>query len=202
MESKADYIYIMDADDELIDINALKKIRTVLSSTGCDLVFFNCSTDKAPNKRFFKIPYSSMTAFESEGLIEIYTLLVNSTVLNPLWNKVFSRNIVDWNSDYSKFRSLSNGTDMFQSIPIISKAKKIVYIDDIFYAYTMVNNDDSIIHKFNPNIYNSMRTNFLRLVQYAKKWQYNVPDLSVLLKKRFMDIASSAAFRASIVYQE
>lgn len=198
-ESNGKYIYIMDADDYLIDKNALQKLHDILSTTSCDVVFFNCTTDGKNN--FFDIPYKNGTIFENQELITVYKDLISQHWFNPLWNKVFARELVDWDSDYSEYKDVTNGTDLFQSIAIISNAKKIYYLDEILYYYQTDNNSSSIVHKFKPTIYLSNRTNFLRLVQYSANWNIEVDERDRLLRSAYMRTICTAISKAKLIQE-
>lgn len=198
-ESNGKYIYIMDADDYLIDKSALKKIRDILSMTSCDVVFFNCTTDG--KNKFFDIPYTNGRIFENEELITLYKDLISNHWFNPLWNKVFARELVDWDSDYSEYKDVTNGTDLFQSIPIISNAKKIYYLDEILYYYQTDNNSNSIVHKFKPTIYFSNRTNFLRLVQYSNEWNIEESEKEKMLRTAFMRSLCTAVSKTKLIQE-
>ncbi len=51
-ESKGDYIYIMDADDKLIDKDAFKKVKEFIINHDCDLIIFNCIKDNQTGKQW------------------------------------------------------------------------------------------------------------------------------------------------------
>jgi glycosyltransferase involved in cell wall biosynthesis len=194
-ESKGDYLYIMDADDTLVNKDMLKIIKSTIIQYTCDLVFFNCITNKNSKDRYLNLSFKNNDIFEKESLAELYKQLLIGSSLNTLWSKVFSRKLVDWNEKYNKYSYVTNGTDMFQSIPIISNANKAVYIDKCFYCYTLAEKSESIIHTFKPTVYQSLRCNFIRLKEYSEKWLYGVDNKEELLKIRFMNSASTSAMK-------
>ena len=189
-ECVGDYIYLMDADDKLTDSNMLKEVKDRIRGTGCDMVLFDYVTDSGKRS---KLPLQDGKIYEKGRLAEIYTLLIKSSI-NALWNKIFSRELVDWDADYTKLLHVSRGTDLCQTIPLVSAAQRVLYIGKPYYCYTM-SNESSILHTFKKDAYVSLRANHMRLCEYAKKWSYPPRELDRMLDQRTLNVASSAAFK-------
>lgn len=200
-EAQGKYIYMIDADDCLIDKNTLKNIKKTIENTKCDLIFFN-STIREDKKPFDNYPFKDMEIFEKESLNRIYKIIFNGDGFNALWNKVFSRELVDWEEDYGNYNNITNGTDMFQMLPIVFNAKRIVYCADVYYFYRFDNNASSIIHKFRPTIYTSLRENFLRLLREVKRKKIEFEEIDNVLANRFMKIASTSAYKVRLINKE
>ena len=94
-------------------------------------------------------------------------------------------------------RRLSVGTDFFQCCPILSNANKMVYLDEVFYYYRKT--EGSIIHSFNKNFVYSLKQGHLRLVECAKQWEYDIPDLDKKLANRYMLTSSTIAFKGRLL---
>ena len=194
-ESRYDYLYIMDADDYLIRDDALKKIVDIIASENADLVFFdNCSDDKTVN-----FDFGQNTVFEGDYKRAIYDIMLSSPKLYPLWNKVFRKNLVDFEKDYEDFENIIYGTDLFQTIPIISRAKKIVYLKECLYFYRYEGNSNSIVHKFKPESYITAKKNQIRLEKYAHKYSWNVDDLEKKLSIARMKRISTAIYKVRLI---
>ena len=191
-ESKGDYIYIMDADDRLYDRNAFQIIRTKAEEFRSDLILFAYRNTLNEEKH---LPLKEDHLYEDK--YEIYRLVLKTRMLNPLWNKVFSRKIVDWETDYSDKAWMSNGTDMYQMLPIISAASRITYIDKVLYEYN-TSNDGSILHSFNPLIFRSLKENQIQLQKCSQTWQYPDKELKKEIQIRMMRAASSSAAKLRI----
>ncbi len=194
-ESRGEYLYIMDADDYLISIDALKIIKDSIIRNRCDLVFFNCTNNGS--EPYFSFPFQNNEIFENVQLKRIYSYLISYRGLNPLWNKVFHRSLVDWDEDYSNYYSLTNGTDFFQSIPIVFNARRVMYIDNVLYYYRTDNNPNSIVHKFKQTAYDSSMLSFSRLTKYVVSTCNN--DFDHLLKSACMKSISTAAYKARLI---
>ena len=198
-ESNGEYLYVMDADDCLIDKDAFKIIKRIIEINDCDLVFFNCTTNRATGEKFYDIPFEDGTIFQGDLLKVIRRFYITGRGLKPLWNKVFHRSLVDWDIDYSPYDKVTNGTDAFQSLPIVSHAKKAYYLDKILYFYRIENNTNSIVHTFKPTIYYSARTNFIRMVDEAQKWNIDEKELNCVLSQYYMKLSSTAAYKVRLI---
>lgn len=197
-ESVGDFLYIIDADDYLIDCNALKEIRNIIETQKVDLVFFNCITDLLSRKKYFEFPeFKNNEIFEKENLIKLYKYFISNNGLKPLWNKIFSKKLVDFDCDYTNFKEITNGTDFFQSIPIVFNATKVLFFDYAPYYYN-TNEKNSIVHTFKRTIYQSMKNSFLLFLKYHAKSKYQIANASTLLKTKFMQIVSTSVSKLKL----
>lgn len=199
IESMGDYIYIMDADDFLLSNRMLEKLKSKIISSDCDMVFFNATTDLKEKNKLFDFPFKDNDLFCGNDLTKLYKYLFNGQGLNPLWNKVFSRRIVDWNTDYSTYDYITNGTDLFQSLAIINNSKKALYIESVYYYYQIDNNEGSIVHKFNKSYFKSALAHCERLKEFSKSWTIKDENIEQLFKTRYMLIASTAVYKARLI---
>lgn len=196
-EARGTYIYMIDADDYLVDVDALKKIRSIIENTNCDLVFFNATTNDSDLTKLYPFPFKSGQVFEEDTLQIIYKWILETKYMNTLWNKVFHRDLVDWNANYEQYRRLSVGTDFFQGCPIMTNASRIVYIDEIFYYYRKT--EGSIIHSFNPNFTYSLKEGHLQLIRCAKNWKHSISNIEIKLANRYMLTSSTIAFKGRLI---
>ena len=195
-ESKGDYLYVIDADDRLVDHDVLKKIREEIERSGCDLLFFKLTTDlKDVEGHAQKYPFENHEIFAGEKLRDIYRYYLKDGRLKSLCTKVFHRSLVDWDESYEQYSFVTNGTDYFQSTPILSKAKKMCFLDEALYCYRIENNENSLIHSFKPSIYVSARENLLRVCEFSKSWGLPEKEREDLLRAACMKMASTSAFK-------
>ncbi len=192
-ESKGSYLYVMDADDYLTDRNMLKIIKDKIDEFKSDLIIFNSSRDENNASSIFKFPFKKNIIIENKDII--YKLLLSTHWLNPLWDKVFSRDLVDWEIDYSDYKCVTHATDAFQSLPILVKANRILYLDNIFYHYTIEENSQSIVHTYKSTIYNSFKERHKRLCDLSKSWN-NIKMKGFLLKNSFMNAVKNYYLRS------
>lgn len=198
-ECVSEYLYIMDADDYLVDKDALRYIYEAIKETDPDVLIFEVTTDLKTRVPYLHYGYCNSSGYCSVKKKQILYDLISSDKLNSLWNKVFKRELVDWDDDYNKYSYITNGTDQFQIIPIISKADKFIYLNRILYFYRTSNNSGSIIHKFNPNLYKSLKANFNRLKAESRQWNVRKDKLDTLLGNRFMIMASTCAYKVRLI---
>ncbi len=196
-ESKGDFCYIMDADDYLLSDKVFQIIKSHIEDNGCDLVFFE-ATNNVDRIRYFQYPFNDEKIFKGDSLNEIYNFMIKTDKLNSLWNKVFSRELIDWDFDYNRFAYVGNGTDMFQSVPIILGAKKIQFINQVFYFY-QTNNENSIVHRFNSSVYISLKASYQRLVDEIKKHDLMSDYVHKELSVRYMNLATTSAYKARLI---
>ena len=95
--------------------------------------------------------------------------MIENDNMNPLWNKVFKKELVDWDVDYSLYINVTNGTDRFQLLPIVFNATTMFYCNELFYYYRVDNNNNSIIHRFKDTIFYSLKQNNIRMRTLLKK---------------------------------
>lgn len=195
-ESISDYLYIMDSDDVLINKDAFKIIVERIQISNADLIFFDSRTDNGSLRTF---PFSDGEIFENESLKKVYDVFLKSADLYPLWNKVFRKELVDFNTDYQDCEDIVYGTDLYQTIPILCRAKKITYINECLYNYRYEGNANSIVHKFKPESYITAKKNQLRLEQYAREYMSDVDDLEIKLATNRMIRISTAIYKGRMI---
>lgn len=192
-ESHGEYVYIVDADDYLVDRDALKIIKEKILKTKADMVFFSATI--SDTKPYVVYPFSEDVLFEGIELEKIYTILCDSDDLNSIWNKVFSRGLIDWENEELYKQKITNGTDMYQVIPLIFNANRILYIDRVLYHYRFEDNVGSIVHSFKSTVYDSLKHCYIRLYKAAESKSKNWEKLEPILQKRFLMIATTSAYK-------
>lgn len=197
-ESKGEFLYIMDADDFLIDKKALEKIHRYIERYKYDILFFDCTINTKSKSQLFKFPFKNEQVYEGNSLYDIYKYHISHNGLKPLWNKVFSKKLIDREEDYSRYSSITNGTDFFQSTPIILRAKKILYINQVFYFYRTDNNE-SIVHTFKPSILYSGIQNFLRLRRELAKQKKLTKEFERLLGIAYLKMISTTVYKLRLI---
>lgn len=182
--SAGDFLYIMDADDTLCDRHALSLWAETIRKTGCDLILFN--ETETPPAVFRNTPDGAV--LEGEALLTLYEDILSMGDLNPLWNKAFSRSLIDPDdTPYLEHLWLSHGTDFFQSVAITSAAKRAVYLNKKLYEYRET--PGSITHRYNPEMFRSALALIDRRREFARTWNPQPADL-----ERKLDICALNEF--------
>lgn len=129
-----DYFLFLDSDDYW-DIGLLEKVASTIKKHCCDMVIFRCKNVYKDKEIDSKKLFEDESVFLKDEKIELYRLFFEGNDLNNLVTKVVKKSIVDKENDYVNMRDVSNGEDALQSVPLLLKAEKIVYISDAMYYY-------------------------------------------------------------------
>ena len=186
-EAKGDYCVFVDSDDYL-RLDALEIIKQIIDETKSDLILYNCIdfTDKGKQRERNPV-FAGKQIFCEENKYKIYEKIIEGNSLNNLFLKVVKKDLLDKDTDYSRVAFVSNGEDLLQTLPIVTNAKKIVYIDTPLYFYRQ--NVSSMTRTFNPKWFESVSFVFKQLANYTKKW--NMYD-EEKLKRRYIQIIIQA----------
>ena len=170
-EAKGDYVCFIDADDNYIGPDVLACLKEKIEETDCDIVFFDATSELNTMTKMFDYPYANGEIFEGDRIAEIYRLFVNTKKFQHLWNKAFKRTLIDYETpdEPFKFRMLRDG--VYQIVPLLSNADKIVYIDKVFYFYR-TDNEQSVSHSFKIDFYYSMVALHQRILDCSKEWKH------------------------------
>lgn len=186
-ESRGEYIIWVDADD-VIKPNLMESLHREIISKSPDVIIYNYEMFDKPEKIVRSLPLSHETMIVGNEKHAVYTKMLLDRDMNALVTKCYKRDLVDVNEDYSKYKDVKMGDDLFCLIPVISAAKKIEYIDISYYRYRMV--DASITHTNTYLSYYSYRTIYERELDYAYRWGFTDNEIDRLKNKfayRFID---------------
>lgn len=199
-KSSGDIILFVDSDDCLRK-DALQLLYRNFEEYSCDLILFNFSTSPDYHTQGRNYPFVHLEIFEETDKLKIYDLMIMTSKLNNLCTKALKRNILSNLKDYSDLAYVNAGEDLLMSIPIVSNAKRILYIDDVLYYYRQ--REGSLVHTFNINRAKSIKAVHKELEDYIDIWgmpQYHskhytrevrgwIDCLVMLLKnKKVMDV--------------
>ena len=133
---RGDYIVHCDSDDYL-EVSLLEKIRKAIDNTGSDMVMYGYDiVDNAHN--VIENHYDTFDSNKFFGKKEkelIIRELTSTTWLNNMWSKATRRQCVDFDIDYTKYKELKMGEDLFQVIPCVANCQSFVYIAEPLYHY-------------------------------------------------------------------
>jgi len=178
-EARGAYFICLDSDDALNSDDALKKIRQTIEETKADLVIYDylfAEDISSPKQdKFISLfDHPSGYIFQKETKKELYDKLLLGKYLNPIVIKAVSRNLLDFDTDYSQWKTElvnSQGEDLFQSLPILDAAERVAYLKEPLYFYRW--NPDSISRNIRPDYYYAYRTVYQRTDAYLDKWGFD-----------------------------
>ena len=125
-ESNGDYLYFMDADDS-IKPKMLEILYNSLIIDKLDLTI--CGYEVISNKNTIKTMDTEYIP-DIKKSYSFFRKLVLNNLLNPLWNKLFIKEKIEW-FDEEKIR----GEDLDFVLKYLRKAKKVKFIKDVLYQY-------------------------------------------------------------------
>ena len=108
---------------------------------------------------------------------------------------VFSRDLFDWDFEYNQdFRMLRDGPSL--TLPVISNAKKILFLQDSLYYWRIQNQNSASKHYDVLGFYKSIRYLHERVIDYSKKWKYKSDKTNTLVKSSYVTDICIAAIKA------
>ena len=170
-----DYIMACDADDKLA-LFALEKIEDLLQKSQADFLFFNFSVEENMANAALGDYFVNGQIFEADEKKKLYEVICCKVDFNPIWNKVVKKERIDFETDYSIYnREVQMGEDLFQVLPLLTKAKKAVFLDENLYYYRITRNSMTK-NRVDFNDYLSVKRVLERLDTYIDLWGLENPE--------------------------
>lgn len=172
-EASSDYLLFLDSDDYW-DTNLLETILHTIEEFNCDMVIFRfrCFNEANSSLLESKTVFKNKTVFGTENRSPLYHALIMEE-FNSLCIKAIKRNIFDKN-DYTSFKSIKNGEDLLQTLPLITNAHSIVYIDRVLYNYRI--NPLGIAHNYSLQKLDDILCVRSIMLEYLKQWGANTEE--------------------------
>jgi len=180
--ARGNYVIFVDSDDYL-RADALEVIERAINQYEVDLVIYKYAyvTDEAKASER-KADFLHGEIFPKDNRKKIYERILKSSTLNNLVTKAVKLDLIDVDVDYSEMSHVSNAEDLLQSLPMITNAERIVYLDEAIYFYR--NNVTSITKTFNSRAYASFKTVSYQLMKYLILWGMDNEHGRELLNQR------------------
>lgn len=199
--SKGQYIYVMDNDDLIVTENAFEELKNQIVNINCDLVIFNAIDNIETRHLLCNIPFNDKEIFENEKLCKIYDEYLMTKNLHHIWMMVFKRELFDWGYEYKQeFRMLRDGPSL--TLPILSNAKKILYMKDVFYYWRIQNQNSASKHYDVINFYNSIKYLHECVNDYFNKWKYKSNKTGMLVRTNYVTDICIAAIKARSISKD
>jgi len=151
-KARGEYVLFLDSDDMLRE-NAISLLVSTIKIYNSDLVIFQGTRDIANPKPWPDIPLPDKQLLNK---LDLYKVLCEGNKLNNVVLKVFRREYCSTGENVRKYFTIRNGEDFIQSIDIINKAKRIVFIKEMLYYYRP--NIHSITYKFQRSMHSSIKS--------------------------------------------
>lgn len=175
-KAKGDYFVFLDSDDTIVD-HLLEVLNKKIAETESDLIIYNykknCGTDQSVSTPIF----DREITFNENNKEVFIKQAVSLGKCNQIWTKVIKRELaLQDKTDYNAYRNIiTSGEDIFQSIPIIFLAKKILYIPEPYVNYRILTS--SISRKFNPDKISVQNHIYKRKKDYLEKYKMWTKDV-------------------------
>ena len=165
--ASGDVCLFIDSDD-YVRQDYLARISDRFQAADCDLLLFNGSSHKNFSSPLFTFPFHDGQVFEGDDKRFIYELAVTTRNLNVLWIKAVSMELVcQAQREYQGFEG-KNGEDLLYSLPIVSNARRISYLDECLYYYRQ--REGSTVRNYNPTLSKSIKYVHQVMETYIDQW--------------------------------
>lgn len=137
--STCDYIIFIDSDD-YINEDYIKTLYNCIEKTNSDVASVNYNVVKTDETILFNgskennLKENELVIFEGTDIIKEY--LSQKIIKNFVWNKIYKKSVI------CNFKVGINYEDMAFTLEVLSKSKKVAFINKSCYNY--VKRDDSI----------------------------------------------------------
>ena len=179
-EAKGDYIVWIDSDD-IYKPQYLSDLREEINKNHPDVILTNYEYLNNPQKVIRSLEVSDKFIIEKEDKHLIYKKMLLGRNMNELYTKCIRREIIDIDADYSEFKHVRMGDDLFCLLPIFDTVQRIEYLNKSYYRYRVV--ATSITHTNTYKSYYSYRTIFERELYYLSRWNFTNEETSKVKDK-------------------
>lgn len=173
-EAEGEYILNLDSDDEFRP-DALAILDGCIEETRSDLILFQASVDE----KHTIIWENSRLELSSGEILDpsvLKRLVCEGPSVNNIALKCVQKSLFTDIQSLSVYSGMNNEEDLIQSVQLIDKCKRPIYIEEMLYFYRQTNSF-SISNSFNPNILESISNSSTVLEKYAKEWEKHCPYL-------------------------
>ena len=171
--SKGEWIVHLDSDDYMMP-GVLTAARRVLQEChDVDLLIGKVAYGDEDGKRirfYSKLPFHDGELFSGKRKTALYDQLLIGGYMNAVYQKIAKRTIVDVDADYSNYKQVTIAEDYLQSIPLLDKCEKAVFIDTPFVYYR--ENRESMTRKI--TLKNACASFFSKAAVYLAEQDYLV----------------------------
>lgn len=184
-KASGEYILCADSDDALLE-GALETLTGILDKDPADIVLFNATNDPDTHKPLFSYPFRDGQVFSGQAKQKLYRLMAGTDKFNNIWAKCVKKKLFEDEEVYRDIEGISNGEDLYQSLVLFDRARRIRFCDQVLYYYRV--NQGSMSRKYNPQYFSSEKKVCVRRLAYAKKWSTPTEDLVKGAEKRICRI--------------
>lgn len=177
-KAKGNYILFADADDTM-EPKLISECIKLAKRNKADLVVFGFRYHLMDENRVVENGLEKNFSGTSKEVFHRYfQLLVENEILNPPWNKLVRKDLLDTN--HIRFHeNYSICEDMAYSIQLFSASKKTVLSKGIYYDY-YVKSTGTLVFKFHENYFEALTYFYDLAYAYCNRFHHNQEQLTCL----------------------
>lgn len=180
------YIINCDSDDTL-EPHFIKKLLPIILDNNADVILYNMNLLDNNTKSILYNNVFTHGMLSKVTKSELYKCYFTSSHVISMCGKIFKKECLNLDLDYSAFYKKNFGEDSLQSAEIYSNATYIFYYNDELYNYR---SDTGMTKKFNTNYYLEFKqvNNYLKKIDEITKIQ----DFNYLFSVKLFTIVGRA----------
>lgn len=183
--SKGEWIVHLDSDDYMMP-GLLSTAKQIIQEHGdIDLLIGKVAYGDEDGKgirEYSRLPFRDGETFSDDHKTALYDQLLIGGYMNAVYQKIAKRTIVDVDADYSEYQRVTIAEDYLQSLPLLDRTNKAVFVDLPFVYYRV--NRESMTRKTSfkdaCNSFFSKMDVFIAEQQYLKKWNYSKEKTAIV----------------------
>ena len=171
-EAKGDWFVHLDSDDWMLS-GALSDIRRAAEGQDADLVLCKAAygnEDGTGIERESALSFRNLEVFEDKH--RLYMQFLYGGQLTAIWQKIARRDIVDLSADYSPLYGVSIMEDHLQSMPLLDRSRRPVFVDRPVVYYRASSTGMTRQKTFDSTLaaFSSIRAVYAEEKAYREKW--------------------------------
>lgn len=188
--AKGAYYLFLDADDSFCS-TAMETLYNCIRAHSVQMVIFNASFQDDFETKSNNYPFPSDSVLEGEKKRDFLNAFCGTHMFNSMCLKCVHKSIID-SHDCDNAIEVRYGEDLFQSIPLVDRARSICVIQVPLYYYRQ--HAESATHCYKPAQFESLKIVCERLIVYSQKWEekYGIP-----LKDKACEYAGNECYRTA-----
>lgn len=188
--ARGEYYLFLDADDYFHD-NAMEIIYEQIKTKSVQMTIFNASIQTDFKSRINNYPFKNGEFLQEYQKKDFLKAFCGNHMFNNMCFKCIHSSLIDLR-DYDDGAGVGYGEDLFQSIPLIDRAKTFCIIQNPIYFYRQ--HSGSMTHYYNSMQFESLKIVCNRLIVYSQKWErkYGIP-----LTNKALEYAGNECYRTS-----
>nr|WP_321315637.1 glycosyltransferase [uncultured Ligilactobacillus sp.] len=149
-KASGEYVWYVDADDLVLNNNAIKNLYNQANNNNLDILEFNfqkLDLRGENEKKYYALPLENIDkVISGKDLINLPFLDIAE------WHFLWKRSFII-NNNLLLDTSVWGGEDVLNTIPIVSKANRAMYIGDCYYEYILSENSTITANKNKKKAY-------------------------------------------------